>query len=100
MKSLSDRAAMRKPIDERTGAEDALTEQVESFLSKLTRREGQIVRMRFGIGTEPRQVNEIGERLGITTATVRRTQWRALQRLRRCSLSREQGFRAPHHCGR
>jgi DNA-directed RNA polymerase sigma subunit (sigma70/sigma32) len=49
-------------------------EQAESFLHKLTRREEEILRMRFGIGTEPRQVNDIGKGLGIATGTVRRIQ--------------------------
>jgi len=93
MKSLSEKAAMRKPIDQRTGAQGALTEQVESCLRKLTRRERQILRMRFGIGTERRQVNEIGERLGIATATVRRFHRRGLQRLRLLAIA---GARLPH----
>jgi DNA-directed RNA polymerase sigma subunit (sigma70/sigma32) len=54
----------------------------ESFLRKLTRREEKVLRMRFGIGTEPRPVNEIGRGLGLPTTTVRRIQRRAVQRLR------------------
>jgi DNA-directed RNA polymerase sigma subunit (sigma70/sigma32) len=61
---------------------DAEMEQAESFLRKLTRREEKVLRMRFGIGTEPRRMNEIGRGLGIATTTVRRIQRRAVQRLR------------------
>jgi DNA-directed RNA polymerase sigma subunit (sigma70/sigma32) len=57
-------------------------EQAESFLRKLTRREEKVLRMRFGIGTEPHQVNEIGRGLGIATTSVRRIQRRAVHRLR------------------
>ena len=73
---------MRETVGARTAVEDAQMEQVESFLHKLARREEEILRMRFGIGTEARQVNDIGKGLGVATATVRRIQWRAVQRLR------------------
>jgi len=73
---------MRESGGAQAAAETAQMEQAECLLSKLTRREERILRMRFGIGTEPRQVNEIGKGLGIATATVRRIQGRALHRLR------------------
>ena len=73
---------MRESVGARVAAEGAETEQAESFLRKLTRREEKVLRMCFGIGTEPRQVNEIGRGLGIATTTVRRIQRRAVQRLR------------------
>jgi hypothetical protein len=80
---LNNGVLMRESVGAQTAAEDAQMEQAEGFLRKLTRREEEILRMRFGIGTEPRQVNEIGKGLGIATATVQRIQWRAVQRLRR-----------------
>jgi DNA-directed RNA polymerase sigma subunit (sigma70/sigma32) len=74
---------MRESVGARTPVENVEMEEAESFLCKLTRREEQVLRMCFGIGTEPRRVNEIGRGLGIATTTVRRIQRRAVQRLRR-----------------
>jgi RNA polymerase primary sigma factor len=82
MDCLSHGVVMSQAADPKTAEEDAQLEEAESLLGKLTRREERILRMRFGIGTEPRQVSDIGKGLGIATATVQRIQWRALQRLR------------------
>jgi len=71
---LSNGVPIRESVGARAAVEDAQMEQAESFLHKLTRREEEILRMRFGIGTEPRQVNDIGKGLGIATGTVRRIQ--------------------------
>jgi RNA polymerase primary sigma factor len=73
---------MRESGRARAATESAQMERAESLLGKLTQREERILRMRFGIGTKPRQVNEIGKGLGIPAATVRRIQGRALHRLR------------------
>jgi len=73
---------MRESVDAQTAADNAEMEQAESLLRKLTRREERVLRMRFGIGTEARQLNEIGRGLGIATTSVRRIQRRAVQRLR------------------
>jgi DNA-directed RNA polymerase sigma subunit (sigma70/sigma32) len=66
----------------RTAVRNGEVKQAEAFLRKLTRCEEKVLRMRFGIGTRPRRVNEIGRGLGVATTTVRRIQRRAVQRLR------------------
>jgi DNA-directed RNA polymerase sigma subunit (sigma70/sigma32) len=73
---------MTRAVGTQTAVKNGEMKQADGFLRKLTRREEKILRMRFGIGTAPRQVNEIGRGLGLATTTVRRIQRRAVQRLR------------------
>ena len=67
-------------------AKDGHMQQVESFLRKLAPREEQILRLRFGIGTEPHHAEDVGRGLGISAAMVTRIQCRALYRLRMLAL--------------
>jgi hypothetical protein len=52
------------------------------MLRFLSKREEQVVRMRFGIGTRIHSTAEISQRLGITPLQVRRLQLRAFGKLR------------------
>lgn len=54
-------------------------------LTKLTEREREVVKMYFGLGTEKKTTQEIGERFGITPARICQIKDKALRRLTSCS---------------
>jgi RNA polymerase primary sigma factor len=55
-------------------------EQILGFCSDL---EQQVLRMRFGIGAEPKTLKEVGEALGLTRTEVSDVEFNALSRLRK-----------------
>ena len=57
-------------------------EQLKALLSRLTDRERDVVRARFGFGGAPEKLSEVGERLGISAERVRQIEERALAKLR------------------
>jgi len=57
-------------------------EQLRALLSRLTEREREIVRARFGFDGEPERLVDIAERLGISAERVRQLEERALAKLR------------------
>jgi RNA polymerase sigma factor (sigma-70 family) len=68
---------------------DAVTgEQLRALLSRLTDRERDVVRSRFGFAGEPEKLAEVGERLGVSAERVRQIEERALAKLRHAGLSR------------
>jgi RNA polymerase primary sigma factor len=59
-------------------------EQLEQVLSRLTDREREVVRMRFGLdGESPRTLEEVGQHFHVTRERVRQIELRALKKLRR-----------------
>ncbi len=61
-----------------------LHEEVVELLHPLTRREEQVVRLRYGIGcARPHSLVEIGQVLGVTRERARQIEARALVRMRR-----------------
>jgi RNA polymerase sigma factor (sigma-70 family) len=58
-------------------------EQLRALLSRLTDREREVVRARFGFDGEPERLVAIGERLGVSAERVRQIEERALAKLRR-----------------
>jgi RNA polymerase sigma factor (sigma-70 family) len=57
-------------------------EQLRALLSRLTDRERDVVRARFGFDAEPEKLVEIGQRLGLSAERVRQIEERALSKLR------------------
>lgn len=57
-------------------------EQLRALLSRLTEREREVVRARFGFDGEPERLVDIGERLGVSAERVRQIEERALAKLR------------------
>jgi RNA polymerase sigma factor (sigma-70 family) len=57
-------------------------EQLHALLSRLTDREREVVRARFGFDVEPERLADIGERLGVSAERVRQIEERALAKLR------------------
>jgi RNA polymerase sigma factor (sigma-70 family) len=57
-------------------------EQLRALLSRLTEREREVVRARFGFDAPAAKLNELGERLGVSAERVRQIEERALAKLR------------------
>jgi RNA polymerase primary sigma factor len=62
---------------------DALVQQLECALVELDPTERQVLRLRFGLHSDPQTVPQISERLGLTRRRVRAIESRAEQKLRR-----------------
>jgi RNA polymerase sigma factor (sigma-70 family) len=60
-------------------------EQLHALLSRLTDREREVVRARFGFDVEPERLADIGERLGVSAERVRQIEERALAKLRQAA---------------
>ncbi|MCH1551965.1 MAG: RNA polymerase sigma factor RpoD/SigA [Balneolaceae bacterium] len=62
---------------------ESLKVEIERALSKLTKREAEVIRLYFGIGREHSQtLEEIGERFDLTRERVRQIKEKALRKLR------------------
>ncbi|MES2461433.1 MAG: sigma-70 family RNA polymerase sigma factor [Armatimonadota bacterium] len=63
-------------------------EQLETVLAKLTDRERDVIRMRYGLEDgAPRTLEEVGQFFQVTRERVRQIELRALKKLRRIGLS-------------
>jgi RNA polymerase sigma factor (sigma-70 family) len=69
-------AAYEDVVDEVAG------EQLRALLSRLTEREREVVRARFGFDAPAEKLSEVGERLGVSAERVRQIEERALAKLR------------------
>ncbi|MFT5779014.1 MAG: RNA polymerase primary sigma factor [Crocinitomicaceae bacterium] len=68
---------------------DSLRKDIERSLSTLTSREGDVVRLYFGLnGRSPLTLEEIGERFELTRERVRQIKEKAIRRLKHTSRSR------------
>ncbi len=69
------------PFDE--VAMSLLPGEIDRLLAPLTSREGEILRLRFGLGRDgPRTLEQIGERLNVSRERIRQIESRALSKLR------------------
>ncbi|HUK95914.1 MAG TPA: sigma-70 family RNA polymerase sigma factor [Gaiellaceae bacterium] len=59
--------------------------QLRALLSRLTDREREVVRARFGFDGPAEKLSEVGERLGLSAERVRQIEERALAKLRSAS---------------
>ncbi|MCK4594607.1 RNA polymerase sigma factor RpoD [bacterium] len=67
----------------RSAAFMLMSEQIESVLSTLTRREEKVLRFRFGVGNGcPRTLDEVGTIFNVTRERVRQIEAKALRKLR------------------
>jgi RNA polymerase sigma factor (sigma-70 family) len=57
-------------------------EQLRALLTRLTEREREVVRARFGFDTPTEKLSQLGERLGVSAERVRQIEERALAKLR------------------
>lgn len=68
---------------------ESLRKEIERSLSTLTSREGDVVRLYFGLnGKYPLTLEEIGERFELTRERVRQIKEKAIRRLKHSSRSR------------
>ena len=68
---------------------ESLRKDIERSLTTLTSREGDVVRMYFGLsGKYPLTLEEIGEKFDLTRERVRQIQEKAIRRLKHTSRSR------------
>ncbi len=69
------------PFDE--VATGLLGAEVDKLLSSLDDREREVLRLRFGVDRgEPRTLDEVGEKLGLTRERIRQIEVRAMSKLR------------------
>ena len=80
--------SMTAPSGEEAYINATLTDEIRELLSQLPAREQQILRLRFGIGEEPKTLEEIGGMFGITRERVRQIEKRAKDRLRQTARLR------------
>jgi len=67
-----------------------LREQIEDVLAKLTPRERDVIRMRFGLDDgSPRTLEEVGRHFKVTRERIRQIEAKALKKLRHPSKSRK-----------
>ena len=88
---IADEGAL-DPLD--AACERLLQEQVGGVINSLTRREQQVLRLRFGLGNGwPRTLAEVGAELGVSRQAIHQIEDQALVKLRDPSRSRElRGF--------
>jgi RNA polymerase primary sigma factor len=72
------------------GERSLLRRQVEELLAALSRREAEVVRLRFGLGGGlPHTLREVSRRLGLTPERIRQIEAEALRKLRRACRAAE-----------
>jgi RNA polymerase primary sigma factor len=68
---------------------ESLRREIERSLRTLTAREGDVVRLYFGLnGEHPLTLEEIGERFDLTRERVRQIKEKAIRRLKHTSRSK------------
>jgi RNA polymerase sigma factor (sigma-70 family) len=88
--ALSEAAHLQlPPMQDATILADELKTYIERALESLTPREGQILRMRFGLDGAEHTLAEVAEVFGITATRVQAIEEKALRRMRHPARSRE-----------
>jgi len=83
---IEDREAL-SPLD--AAGQTTLCEEVEEVLATLTPRERRVVKLRYGLpDDEPRTLDDVGKRFGLTRERIRQIEARALRKLRHPSRAR------------
>ncbi|MDD5283239.1 MAG: RNA polymerase sigma factor RpoD/SigA, partial [Bacteroidales bacterium] len=76
------------PNADRGLVNESLNKEIERALSTLSKRERDIVKYFFGIGTQEMTLEEIGEEFGLTRERVRQIKEKAIRRLRHSARSK------------
>jgi RNA polymerase primary sigma factor len=76
------------PNADRALIDESLAKEIDRALATLTEREGDIIRMFFGITCQEMTLEEIGERFGLTRERVRQIKEKAIRRLRHTTRSK------------
>ncbi|MBI3297691.1 MAG: sigma-70 family RNA polymerase sigma factor [Elusimicrobia bacterium] len=87
--SLADRLADDDQASPGAAAHKNLrTGELEAALGRLSEREAEIVRLRFGLGVEDvMTLGEVGKRLGLTRERIRQIEKKAIEKLKAPALS-------------
>jgi len=72
----------RTPMPDEITANDEMRERVNKALNSLSKREGEILRRRFGFYGEEETLKQVGIRVGLTKERIRQIEARALRELR------------------
>ncbi len=79
----------KQPPPDQKLMEDSLRNEIERALSTLTEREGEVIKLYFGLNKEHSlTLEEIGERFNLTRERVRQIKEKAIRRLRHASRSK------------
>jgi RNA polymerase primary sigma factor len=71
------------PTPDKNLMNDSLVREVEGILSTLDKREAEVIKLSFGIGTgQKATLEEIGERFNLTRERIRQIKEKALRKLR------------------
>jgi len=65
--------------------------RLRALMTTLTEREREVLRWRFGLGTEELSLRQIGRRLGMSGERVRQIEHRALAKLRTAATESPSG---------
>lgn len=69
---------------------ELLKESIESVLDGLDEREGDVLKMRFGLmGNIPQTLEEVGKKFGVTRERIRQIEAKALRKLRHPSRKKQ-----------
>lgn len=82
---LEDEKAL-SPVDSISA--EMKTEELKKWLSILDSKENKIIRLRFGINSEPETLEDIGKKLGVTRERIRQIETRALVKLKKYMYER------------
>ncbi len=67
------------------------TEEIELLLNKLDKRQAEIIRMRFGLGTHPPMtLKEIGEKINLTKERIRQLEHETIAKLKSMASRRSE----------
>ncbi len=79
-----------RPLPEKSAEEGLLSLQVNNLLSRLSSREQDIIKLRYGLGCEvPKSLEELSQLLGVSRERVRQIECRALKKLRKDNQARD-----------
>jgi RNA polymerase primary sigma factor len=77
------------PPPEKAAEQGLLSLKVSKLLSRLTEREQDIIKLRFGLGcNSPKSLEELSQLLGVSRERVRQIECRALKKLRKDDQAR------------
>jgi len=79
-----------RPHPEAVAEESLLSSQVSSLLSRLSMREQDIIKLRYGLECDsPKSLEELSQLLGVSRERVRQIECRALKKLRKDNQARD-----------
>lgn len=85
--SLSDPSLKRQQIPYKSPNISLVKKQIDIVLKSLTKREEIIIRLRFGLDSEPKTLQEVGEIFNLSRERIRWIERKALRKLRHSSRS-------------